>query len=76
MNKRAILAPRYNLRVEDFGPSHRLRLTCLACGCAHDTHTVVSPRQAQASSRAWAVSCSMAAVRAASSAASAWVCGE
>jgi hypothetical protein len=32
MNNRVILAPRYNLRVEDFGDNHILALDCMSCG--------------------------------------------
>ena len=32
MNNRVILAPRYDLRVEDFGDNHVLALDCMSCG--------------------------------------------
>ena len=32
INNRVILAPRYNLRVEDFGDNHVLALECMNCG--------------------------------------------
>ena len=32
MNKRVILAPRYNLRVEDFDERHVLATECMNCG--------------------------------------------
>ena len=32
MNNRVILAPRYNLRVEDFGDQHVLATECMNCG--------------------------------------------
>ena len=32
MNTRVVLAPRYNLRVEDFGDQHVLALECMSCG--------------------------------------------
>jgi hypothetical protein len=32
MNTKVMLAPRYNLGVEDFGDQHVLALECMSCG--------------------------------------------